>query len=133
MSSAVAPARRRRKMATMIARPTATSAAATTSTKNTIAWPLTSFSALENATKVRLTALSMSSTHMNITRTLRRTSRPTAPITNRNAASVRYHAPGTLTVLPSRLFPRGLAQALGREGPAGQNDGADHGDHEQHR
>src|SRR4030095_15963814 len=36
-SSAVAP-RRRRKMATMIASPTATSAAATTRVKNTITW-----------------------------------------------------------------------------------------------
>ena len=33
-----------------------------------------------NVTNVRLTALSMSSTHMNITSGLRRTSRPTAPM-----------------------------------------------------
>ena len=39
----------------------------------------------ENATNVTLTALSMSSTHMNITSTLRRTSRPTAPMVKRIA------------------------------------------------
>ena len=76
-------------MATMMARPTATSAAATTSTKNTIAWPRTSSSVLANVTNVRLTALSMSSTHMNITSTLRRMSRPTAPIVKSSAANVR--------------------------------------------
>ena len=59
--------------------PTTTSAAATTSTKNTIAWPPTSSSAREKATKVRFTALSISSTHMNITSGLRRTSRPDGP------------------------------------------------------
>ena len=37
---------RRRKIATMIARPTATSAAATTRVKNTITWPLMSFKRL---------------------------------------------------------------------------------------
>src|SRR5262249_12460245 len=80
-SSAVAP-RRRRKMATMMPRPTATSAAATASTKNTMTWPRMSFSWLANDTNVRFTALSMSSTHMNITSTLRRVSRPTAPMVN---------------------------------------------------
>ena len=40
--------------------------------KNTITWPRMSLSSLANVTNVRFTALSMSSTHMNITSTLRR-------------------------------------------------------------
>ena len=40
-------------------------------------------------TNVRLTALSISSTHMNITSGLRRTSSPTAPIVNSSAAERR--------------------------------------------
>ena len=57
-------------------RPTTTSAAATTSTKTTTVWPPMSSSIREKVTKVRVTALSISSTHMNITSGLRRTSRP---------------------------------------------------------
>ena len=38
---------------------------------------------------VRLTALSISSMHMNITSGLRRTSTPTAPMPNRTAARIR--------------------------------------------
>ena len=73
----------------MIARPTATSAAATTSVKNTITWPRMSFNDFANATNVRFTELSISSTHMNITMTLRRTSRPTAPIVKMTEANTR--------------------------------------------
>src|SRR5579871_2705609 len=83
-------------MATMMPRPTTTSAAATTITKNTTDWPPMSLSMRANVTKVRLTALSMSSTHMNMTSTLRLISRPTAPMVNSTAATVRYHAPGTV-------------------------------------
>ena len=45
-----------------------------------------------NVTKVRVTALSISSTHMNITSGFRRTSNPTAPIENRIEPSTRYQA-----------------------------------------
>ncbi|KAG1647606.1 hypothetical protein GQR58_030464 [Nymphon striatum] len=76
-SSAVAPGRRR-VMATMIARPTTTSAAATTSTKNTEISPPMSLRSLPKVTNVRFTALSMSSTHMNMMSGFRRTSKPVA-------------------------------------------------------
>ena len=46
---------------------------------------------LAKVTKVRLTALSISSTHMNMISTLRRISSPTAPMLNSAAASARYH------------------------------------------
>jgi hypothetical protein len=48
-----------------------------------------SLSSLAKDTNVRFTAFNMSSTHMNITRTLRRVSSPTAPMVNRRAASTR--------------------------------------------
>ena len=73
----------------MIASPIATSAAATTRVKNTITWPPMSSSARANVTNVRLAALSISSTHMNITSTLRRSSSPTAPMVNSNAPTTR--------------------------------------------
>src|SRR5207247_7731814 len=66
-SSAVAP-RRRRKMATMIASPTATSAAATTRVKKTMTWPPMSLSARANVRKVRLAALRMGSAEADIMR-----------------------------------------------------------------
>src|SRR6185503_14616653 len=68
----------------MIASPTAASAAATVITKNTKTWPATPY-ACANATKLRFTALSMSSTHMNTMIALRRISTPKTPITNRTA------------------------------------------------
>src|SRR5439155_20171510 len=96
MSSAVAPWRRR-KIDKISARPITTSAAATTRVKNTNTCPPMSSSIRAKVTNVRLTALSMSSTHMNMTRALRRTSRPMAAMQNISAATVRYQAPGTLT------------------------------------
>src|SRR3954466_14046050 len=68
----------------MIARPTAASAAATVITKNTNTWPATPY-ACANATKLRLTALSMSSTHMKTMIALRRMSTPNTPIANSTA------------------------------------------------
>src|SRR3954470_18468593 len=68
----------------MIARPTAASAAATVMTKNTNTCPPTPY-ACANATKLRLTALSISSTHMNTMMALRRISTPNTPITNSTA------------------------------------------------
>src|SRR5690349_17071020 len=75
-------------MARMIARPTAASAAATVITKKTKTWP-ESPCTVDRATKVRLTALSISSTHMKITIALRRTRTPATPITNRIAETIR--------------------------------------------
>ena len=66
-----------------MASPTTTSAAATTITKKAITWPSSAPCIRANATNARLAALSMSSTHMNTTIALRRTSTPTAPITNK--------------------------------------------------
>src|SRR3954466_11302998 len=73
-----------RKIAMMIARPTAASAAATVMTKITNTWPAMPYTLL-NATNVRFTALSMSSTHMKMMIALRRVSTPTTPIVNRIA------------------------------------------------
>src|SRR5579862_3513641 len=116
-------------------RPTTTSAAATVITKNTTAWPPMSSSMRANVTKVRLTALSISSTHMNMTSTLRRMSRPTAPMVNSTAATVRYQAPGTL------ISPRPLELGVGAPGlvvgggvgPAHEHDGRHDGDDQQRR
>src|SRR5512145_2242335 len=62
----------------MIARPTPASAAATAITKKTKIWPPMP-SRWASATNVRLTALSISSTHMKITIALRRSSTPATP------------------------------------------------------
>ena len=74
-------------MATMIASPTATSAAATHSTKNTSACPSTEPWRWPKATRARLAALSMISIDMNITSGSRRTSTPSTPMTKRTADS----------------------------------------------
>src|SRR4051794_26694086 len=97
----------------MIARPTAASAAATVMTKNTNTWPATSY-ACANATKVRLTALSISSTHMNTMMALRRISTPKRPITNSTAEKNRASASIVLSALLS------------------ENDRAHHGGEQQH-
>src|SRR5881394_619996 len=68
----------------MIASPTAASAAATVITKKTKTCPPTPYDCA-NATKVRLTALSISSTHMNTMMAFRRMSTPNTPIVNSTA------------------------------------------------
>src|SRR6266550_4328915 len=73
-----------RKSAMMIASPTAASAAATVMTKNTNTCPAAPY-ACANAMNVRLTALSISSTHMNTMIAFRRVNTPTTPIVNRRA------------------------------------------------
>ena len=73
----------------MMASPTTTSAAATTITKNAMIWPSRVPLIREKVTSARLTALSISSTHMNSTIALRRTSTPTAPMVNSAADSTR--------------------------------------------
>ena len=97
-------------MATITPRPTTTSAAATTITKNTIAWPPMSLSSRANDTKVRLTALSISSTHMNMISTLRRMSRPMAPMLN-SAAAEREVPRSTSTVTSDLLGLLGFGDA----------------------
>ena len=81
----------------MMPRPTTASAAATTRMKNTAVCPSMLPTVRDRATKLRLTALSISSMHISITRALRRTSTPTAPMPNSTAPSTRYHvAVGTV-------------------------------------
>ena len=74
-------------MAIKMARPTTTSAAATTMTKNAMTCPSRLACRRANATKARLHAFSINSMHMNTTMALRRTSTPTPPITNKITAS----------------------------------------------
>src|SRR5256885_648960 len=71
-------------------RPPGASAAATVMTIKTKSCPDTSLKKLEKATNVRLTALSVSSMHINIEITLRLMMTPTTPIVNRTAESARY-------------------------------------------
>src|SRR6478672_3609884 len=73
-----------RKIAMMIASPTAASAAATVMTKTTNTCPAIPYTLL-SATNVRFTAFSMSSTHMKMMIALRRVSTPIAPIVNSTA------------------------------------------------
>src|SRR5512132_2457333 len=75
----------------MIASPTAASAAATVITKNTNTCPAAPY-ACANATKVRFTALSISSTHMNTMIAFRRISTPNTPIANSAAEKKRASA-----------------------------------------
>ena len=72
-----------------IARPIAASAAATAMTKKAIAWPVSSSRFRLKATKVRLAALSISSTPMKSTRALRRIRTAAAPMEKSAAASAR--------------------------------------------
>src|SRR5216110_180332 len=96
----------------MIASPTAASAAATAITKNTKTCPAMP-RLCARATNVRLTALSISSTHMKITIALRRTSTPATP-------SVKSTA---------EIASAGLRSTL--ELPLRQHDGAYDGGEEQ--
>src|SRR5215213_702786 len=70
----------------MIASPTAASAAATVITNTTKTCPVAPYTR-ENATKVRFTAFSISSTHMKIMIALRRVRTPTTPIVKSAAES----------------------------------------------
>src|SRR5947207_7147948 len=91
LASSTSSDSRLRKMAMMIPKPTAASAAATVITIKTNNCPVTSRKKLEKATNVRFTALSISSMHMNIEITLRLIITPTTPIVNSTADSARYH------------------------------------------
>src|SRR5262245_37767915 len=84
----------------MIASPTAASAAATAMTMKTNNCPVTLPCRRENVTRERLTALSISSMHMNSDMTLRWMSTPTTPTVNNTALSARYHESGTMFQSP---------------------------------
>ena len=71
----------------MIARPTATSAAATHRTKKTRACPSIVPCRCPKATSARFAAFSMSSIDMKITSGLRRIRTPSTPMVNRTADS----------------------------------------------
>src|SRR5690606_8459221 len=87
LASSTEAERRVRKIDMMMASPTTTSAAATTITKKAMTCPSTVPAIRAKVTSVRLTALSISSTHMKTTIALRRTSTPTTPMLNSNADS----------------------------------------------
>ena len=72
-----------------MARPTAASAAATTITKKTKIWPLTWCHMWAKATKVRLTALSISSIEMKMVMTLRLMRKAAMPMEKSIAARTR--------------------------------------------
>ncbi len=73
----------------MMARPMTTSQAATTMVKNAIICPSSLPCMRAKVTNAKLTALSISSTHMNITIALRRNSTPAAPMVNSSAERYR--------------------------------------------
>src|SRR5687767_4554453 len=75
-----------RKIAMMIASPTAASAAATVITNTTKTWPAAPY-ARAKATNVRFTALSISSTHMKMIIAFLRVRTPTTPMVNSTADS----------------------------------------------
>ena len=86
-----------------MARPTATSAAATTKTNTTNTLPRSSVEPKrrEKATSARFAALSMSSTDMRITTALRRVSTPAQPM-KKSTADTAMNAPsGTAGVIGS--------------------------------
>src|SRR5438105_13862277 len=91
LASSTSSDSRVRKIAMIIPRPTAASAAATVMTMKTNNCPVTSRKKLENATNVRFTAFSINSIHINIEMTLRLIITPTTPIVNSTAESAKYH------------------------------------------
>src|SRR5258708_10934399 len=82
--------RRVRKMETIIARPTTTSAAATVSTRKTNICPSAESRKLEMATNDRLTAFNINSIDIKIMSGLRRISTPTTPTVNKIALTIKY-------------------------------------------
>src|SRR5690348_3273732 len=123
----------------MMARPTAASAAATVMTKNTNTCPAAPY-ACANATKVRFTALSINSTHMNTMIAFRRINTPKTPIVNSTAEKNSASASIVLSALfaenhraddrrekqDARHFER--EQILIEERPGHRRDGAVLGD-----
>src|SRR5882672_1118697 len=99
----------------MMASPTAASAAATAITKKTNTCPPTP-RRCARATKVRFTALSISSTHMKITMALRRSSTPATPSVNSTAEMTRA---GPRSMLEFSLREHHRADDRGEEEQAG--------------
>src|SRR6185437_2994004 len=103
-----------RKIAMMMANPTAASAAATLMTKITNTCPPAPYSR-ENPMNDRFTALSMSSTHMKMMIAFRRVSTPITPITNSTAekkrASGTMSNPGAWRGRPHQRSPRAAARS----------------------
>src|SRR6202023_1501575 len=87
--------RRERKMETIIAKPTTTSAAATVRTIKTNICPSAESRKWDKATNDRLTALSINSIDIKIMSGLRRMSTPVAPMVKRTALIIKYADNGT--------------------------------------
>lgn len=77
-----------------IAKPTATSAAATAIIKNTKTCPLLSDKKLENATNSKFTAFNINSIDIKIIMALRLKSTPKTPIVNNTVDNNMYHSKG---------------------------------------
>lgn len=86
-----------------IAKPTATSAAATAMIKNTKTCPLLSDKKLENATNNKLTAFSINSIDMKIIIALRLNNTPNTPMVNNTVLSNKYHSIG-ITCIALLIF-----------------------------
>src|SRR5262245_21877322 len=99
-SSSTDNRRRTRKITTMIARPTATSAAATHMTKNTRACPSADPHRCPSDTSARLAALSISSMDMKMTSGSRRINTPSTPMLKSTAESATYQDAGTIYSVP---------------------------------
>src|SRR5205814_2592187 len=109
----------RRPIATIRPRPTTTSEAAIAITAIAKTWPSSWPRRRANAISARFAPLSMISTESRMISGLRRTSTPSAPVTNRSAARTRYQPTSGPCIVLQR--PRMLAE----------HDPADRGD-EQH-
>src|SRR3712207_6100804 len=96
LTSSTSTERRLRKIETMIASPTTTSAAATVITKKAITCPDRTLRARAKDAKERLAALSISSIDIKTTSGFLRTSTPTTPIVKRAALRMKYHHSGAI-------------------------------------
>src|SRR3989304_4390321 len=102
-------------MAMMVARPTAPPAAATVITKKTKTCPSREWRKRAKATKLRLTALSISSMDMKMTRALRRVATPATPTAKRKALRKRYAHSGTMDLSLQLSFGEDHRPDHGRE------------------
>src|SRR3989304_1250511 len=115
----------------MMASPSATSAAATAMTNNTVIWPSIEPRNFENATKVRFTAFNMSSIAMKMMRALRLITTPITPMAKRAALRIRYALKGTVPVLAPRPPPPAAYRIPPRTArPPGQYHRPNDGDEE---
>src|SRR6266516_5554323 len=112
--------RRVRKIETMRARHTTTSAAATVSTRKTNICPSTESRKREKATNERLTAFNISSMDIKIIKGLRRISTPVTPTVKIMALTMRYHDTGidirflhVILFCPAPSHPKEPRQSVG--------------------